>query len=80
MPEEDARTLRSVHRELIRRNVDTSQLDIRIIHGVCYMRGEVHRLRTHPEVDLEMETELIRRLVRAQPGVRDLVWEVKAAA
>lgn len=80
MAMEDARTLRSLHRELIRRYVDTSRLDLRVIHGVCYARGEIGRLRTHPEVNLETEVELIRRLVRSQPGVREVVWEVQAAA
>ncbi len=80
MPVEDARTLRSVQRELVKRYVDCSRLDIRIMHGVCYMRGEVYRLRTHPEIDLDSEIELIRRLVRSQDGVRELIWEVKPAA
>ncbi len=74
----DAGYTRMVQRELNRRYVDTSRVDVRVIHGVCYMRGQITRLRTHPEVDLEQESEIIRKILRQKPGIRELIWEVTA--
>lgn len=76
----DAECTRMVMRELNRRYVDTSQLDVRVIHGVVYLRGILKRLRTHPEIDLEREAELIRKILRQRPEVRGIVWEVAVLA
>jgi hypothetical protein len=75
---EDAQTTRAIHRELVRRYVDLSRVEVRVIHGVCYIRGEMRKLRTHPEIDLDHEAEVIRKLIRQMPQVRDVVWEVYA--
>jgi hypothetical protein len=75
---EDARQTRSIQRELCRRYVDLSMVDVRVIHGVAYLRGVMQKLRTHPEIDLEQEAEIIRKVLRQQPGIRDVVWEVRA--
>ncbi len=74
---EDAQNTRAVQRELCRRYVDASQIDVRVIHGVCYLRGVMAKLRSHPEVDLEHETEIIQRLLRQHAGIRDVVWDVR---
>lgn len=74
---EDASLTRAVQRELCRRYVDMTMVDIRVIHGVCYLRGTMSKLRSHPEVDLEHESEVIRKILRAHQGVRDVVWEVR---
>lgn len=76
----DAECTRMVMRELNRRYVDISQLDVRVIHGVVYLRGILKRLRTHPEIDLEREAELIRKILRQRPEVRGIVWEVAVLA
>lgn len=75
----DAECTRMVQRELSRRYVDTSLMDIRVIHGVVYMRGIMRRLRTHPNVDLERESEIIRKILRQKPGIRGVIWEVGTA-
>jgi hypothetical protein len=67
-----------IQRELTRRYVDFSMVDVRVIHGVCYLRGTMRQLRSHPEVDLETEAEVIRKILRQKPGIRDVVWEVQA--
>ncbi len=77
MAMEDAHQTRMVQRELTRRSVDTSKVDVRVIHGVCYLRGTISKLHTHPEVDLEHEAEIIRKVLRQQLGLRDVVWEVE---
>lgn len=77
MAVEDAYQTRMVQHELSRRSVDLSLVDVRVIHGVCYLRGVMKRLRSHPEVDLEHEAEVIRKILRQRVGIRDVVWEVQ---
>jgi hypothetical protein len=77
MAVEDAYQTRMVQHELSRRCVDMSLVDVRVIHGVCYLRGIMKRLRSHPEVDLEHEAEVIRKILRQRVGIRDVVWEVQ---
>ena len=78
MAMEDAHQTRLIQRELTRRYVDLSQVDVRVIHGVCYLRGTMMKLRTHPEIDLDHEAEVIRKVLRQKSGIRDVVWEVRA--
>jgi len=77
MAVEDARQTRAIQHELCRRSVDLSQVDVRVIHGVVYMRGIMTRLRSHPEIDLDHEADVIRKIIRRHPGIRDVVWEVR---
>lgn len=72
----DAESTRMVQRELNRRYIDSSRMDVRVIHGVVYMRGTMGRLRTHPEIDLEREADIIRKILRQKPGIREIIWEV----
>ena len=76
MAVEDALQTRMVQRTLFRRYVDASRVDVRVTHGVCYLRGFISKLRTHPQVDLEQEAEVIRKILRQKPGIREVIWEV----
>jgi osmotically-inducible protein OsmY len=80
MPAEDPETTRRVRAQITRRYVDSSQLDVRVMHGTVYLRGVLRQLRTHREVDLEKEMETISHVLRQQPGVRDVVWEATLRA
>ena len=74
---QDAYQTRMIQHLLVRRSVDLTNVDIRVIHGVCYMRGSIQKLRSHPEVDLEQEAEIIQKIIRQQSGIRDVVGEVR---
>ena len=77
MPVEDAEMTRMVRREISRRYIDSSNLDVRVMHGIVYLRGWVDRLRGHPlAVDLKEEMEMIHRILIQKPGIRDVVVEV----
>lgn len=77
VPVEDAEMTRMVRREIGRRYIDSSMLDVRVMHGVVYLRGWVDKLRGHNEqVDLREEVELIHRILLQRPGIRDVVIEV----
>lgn len=75
MPVGDAETTRLAHREISRRFIDTTKLDVKAMHGVVYLRGQIKKLRGH-EVDLKHEMEIIHRVLRSKPGIRDVIIDV----
>jgi hypothetical protein len=46
-----------------------------VFHGVVYLRGTVSGVRGH-NVDPQAEMEIIRRILRQRPGVRDVVIDL----
>jgi len=73
---EDASTTRMVRSQIARRYIDSSLLDIRVMHGVVRLTGVIRKLRTQPDVDLNKEMEIISTMLRQKAGIRDVVWEV----
>ncbi|MCS7272749.1 MAG: BON domain-containing protein [Fimbriimonadales bacterium] len=71
----DAELRRLVLRDITKRHIDTSRLDVQVYHGVVYLRGVVSALRGH-DIDVQAEMEIIRRILRQRPGVRDVVIDV----
>ena len=75
---QDVETAKMVRRVIVRRCVDISNLDIRVSHGVVYVRGRIDKIRGFsPHVDLSEELTIIQRILHQQPGVRDVVFEVQ---
>jgi hypothetical protein len=72
MPMEDVEQRRMVLREINKRRIDTSLMDVHVVHGVVYIRGTIRPLRGHP-VDIHQELEIIRRILRQKPGIRDVI-------
>ena len=75
MPTEDASITRMAKREIGRRYIDTTKLDVKAQHGVIFLRGSIGRLRGH-DVDLNHELEVIRLILRQKPGIRDVISDV----
>ncbi len=71
----DVEMMRRVRSHVTRRYIDSTRMDIRVMHGVVYLRGYIGHLRTHREVELKSEVEMITRILRQQPGVREVIWE-----
>ncbi len=76
MPAEDADARRMVRSAIAKRYIDSSLLDVRVTHGVVYVRGVVRKLRAHPEVDLHKEMETISTILRQKASIRDVQWDV----
>lgn|GEM_PF-1506450 len=72
----DAEDTRMVQREIGRRHIDTSLLDVRVMHGVVYLRGVVRKVRGY-DIDLQKEMEIIRTLLRQKAGIREVVTDVR---
>ena len=75
MPAEDSSMTRLVQREVSRRYIDATRLDVKAIHGVIYLRGSIARIRGH-DVDLKKELEIIHRVLRGKTGIRDVIIDV----
>lgn len=71
----DAETTRMVRREIIRRHLDDSQLQVNAMHGVVYLRGVLKSCPGHP-CDLLAEMKILHRVLRTRPGIRDVVFEI----
>jgi len=72
----DAMLRRAVRREIIRRHVDSSLLDVRVVNGVAYLGGKLKCLRTEP-LNLKEEMEIIIQILQHLPGIKDVVNELK---
>ena len=72
-PEAVAAT-KMLRRELSKRLIDTAQADLRVAHGVAYIRGVIRAEKGGP-TDLRGELEMISRVLRNSPrsGVKDVV-------
>ena len=75
MPADDAATTRMAQREISRRYVDSTRLDVKAMHGVVYLRGQIRALRGH-DVNLEHELDVIQRVLRGKPGIREVIADV----
>jgi osmotically-inducible protein OsmY len=78
MATEDAHTTKLVQRELNRRCIDIALVDVRVSHGVVYLRGTVRKIRGY-DFDLRKEMEIICTILRQKPGIRDVVNDVRVA-
>lgn len=73
----DASMTRDALREIGKRPVDASGLEVHVVHGVAYLRGRIERIRGyHEDRDLHEELVIITKILRQKPGIRDVVCEV----
>lgn len=69
---QDAANSRNMRREFIKHHIDVTLADIRVTHGVVYVKGTV-RAEKGSNFDIRLETERIGRLMRQRQGIRDVV-------
>ncbi len=73
----DARLTRRVRSEIIRRELDTSRLEVRVIHGVAYLGGELRPIRAHIIDDAKKEMEIIETVILQIDGIRGIDNRIK---
>ena len=49
--------------------------DIRVTHGVVYIRGTIRAIRGSNIRDIRSEMEIVGRVLRQKPEVRDVVLD-----
>ncbi len=73
---EDVALTKQVRRDFMRHHIDMTLADVRVSHGVVYIRGTLRPEGRNASIDLKAECERIARLLRQRPGVRDVVLDV----
>lgn len=58
-----------------RRGVDLTLADVRVMHGVCYLRGTVSAVKGSGVHDVKSECEQCARLLKQRPEIRDVVLD-----
>jgi hypothetical protein len=71
--EDDVRGTKYARSELARRGIDSTQADIRVMHGICYIRGSLRALRSANIPDLRSEMEKIAKILRTKAEIKDVV-------
>jgi osmotically-inducible protein OsmY len=72
----DAAITKLVRKEFTRHAVDTTLADIRVMHGVVYVRGTLRSDGASRHADLREDVERIARNIRIRAGIRDVVLDV----
>ncbi len=73
----DGMLTRKVRSEFIRRELDTSQLEVRVIHGVAYLSGELKYTRARRIWDWKKEMAIIEDLINKIYGIRGIDNRIK---
>lgn len=71
----DIAATKMMRRELGKRMIDVNQADIRVMHGVCYIRGVVRPIKGGP-ANVKAEIELLGRAMMNSKRLRDCVVDV----
>ena len=74
----DSAMTREVLRDISKRSVDISQLQVHVMHGVVHLTGRIDKLRGYyQDINLHEEFNIIVRLLKQKPGIRDVCCEVE---
>jgi hypothetical protein len=65
-----------VRRELARRPLDCSMVEVSVSHGVIYLRGTIRAMRGH-EIDVPQEIAILQTVLKQRAGIRDVVSELQ---
>lgn len=68
----DLEATKMARREFNKRPIDLSRADIRVMHGVVTVRGQLSLMRS-AEGSLSEYLEQIRKALRSRPEVRDVI-------
>jgi osmotically-inducible protein OsmY len=77
MRQGDATLTRRVRSEFIRRELDTTRLEVKVIHGVAYLGGELRGTRANKITDSKKEMEIIESIIYGISGIRGIDNRIK---
>lgn len=77
MRQGDAILTRRVRSEFIRRELDTSRLEVQVIHGVAYLGGELSETRSNRIWDSKKEIEILLGIINQIGGIRGVDNRIK---
>ncbi len=58
-----------------KRGIDISMADVRVLHGVCFVRGKLKVLPKWDIKSIENEAAFIAGIIKRQPDVKECVLE-----
>ena len=73
----DAAIIRNIRRELSKRPVEGTRIDIQVVNGRVTLAGQVQHLRDKPDVDLKNEMDHIQKLVMRDREVKEVFVNVR---
>jgi hypothetical protein len=73
----DALLKRRIRSEFIKRELNSDQLEIQVIHGVAYLSGELRGTRSRRVPDWKKEMGLIESIILQIHGVRGIDNRIK---
>lgn len=68
----DVAGTKAVRRELSKRNFDTTMADLRVTHGVAYIRGSIRMIKGG-NPDIKAELEIVAKVLRTNPFIKEVV-------
>ena len=77
MRPDDARLTRRVRSEIIRRELDSSRVEVKVIHGVAYLGGELKATRARRVDDGKKEIATIETVILQIRGIRGIDNRIK---
>jgi osmotically-inducible protein OsmY len=77
MRPDDAVLTRRVRSEIIRRELNTQKLEVKVMHGVVYLAGELAPTRSQRIPDWRKEMEIIENIIYGISGVRGIDNRIK---
>lgn len=77
MTSEDAEIIRTIRRELSRRPLDPTRVDIQVVNGRVTLAGIITTLRDHPNINLQHEMDLLQKLLMRDRMIRDISVNVR---
>ncbi len=73
----DSAMTREVLRDISKRPIDISNLNVYVNRGVVHLAGRVDNLRgEYRDLDLREEMNIIVRILKQKPGIRDVCCEI----
>jgi osmotically-inducible protein OsmY len=73
----DAMLTRRVRSEFIRRELDCSRLEVKVIHGVAYLGGELRGTRARKVFDTKKEMAFLADQISRISGIRGIDDRIK---
>jgi len=73
----DAMLTRKVRSEFIRRELDCSRLEVKVIHGVAYLGGELKGTRARKVFDTKKEMAFLADQINRISGIRGIDDRIK---
>jgi len=70
----DVSATKAVRQEFSKRGLDTTRADLRVTHGICYIRGSIGTIKGGPQ-DVRAELETIAKVLRTRQNIKDVILD-----